>query len=141
MYILFYLHDPQTYGRCNRSPLCAAEIFIYLFFSSSQTPKRYTTALHTTSTLSATSPTLQSRMASGSPAQSPAGKPSQAYACKCLNVQITSSAQAPASSPEGTCDPPYEPIFVSDEGIVIVGFFFDLLVSNSSIISLRHIPK
>ena len=63
-------------------------------------------------------------MASGSPAETPARKPSQVYACKCLNVQITSSTQAPASSPEGTRDPAYEPIFVDDEGIAIVGFLF-----------------
>ena len=59
-------------------------------------------------------------MASGSPAETPL----QVYACKCLNVQITSSTQAPASSPEGTRDPAYEPIFVDDEGISIVGFLF-----------------
>jgi hypothetical protein len=66
-------------------------------------------------------PDLPSQMASSSPA----GKFSQAYACKCLNVQITSSTQVPSSSPEGTCDPAYESIFVEDEGIVIVRFFFD----------------
>ena len=64
-------------------------------------------------------------MASGSPAETPAGRPSQTYACKCLNVHITSSTQDPASSPEGTCDPSYEPIFVDDEGIAVVSFFFD----------------
>jgi hypothetical protein len=59
-------------------------------------------------------------MASGSPA----GKFSQAYACKCLNVQITSSTQVPSSTPdsERTYDPAYESIFVEDEGIVIVLF-------------------
>jgi len=51
---------------------------------------------------------------------SPAEKPPQ-YACKCLNVRIIPS-QSPASSPEGTRDPAYAPVFVSDDDIVIVGY-------------------
>ena len=90
--------------------------------------------------LSAISPTLQSRMASGSPAETPVGKPSQVYGCKCLNVQITSSTQVPATSPEGTCDPAYEPIFVDDEGIVIVDFLFQISIGVTLIycISQTH---
>ena len=122
-FILFYLHDPQSYGRCNWIPVVLQKLlfnYYYYYFRS----HRLQPALHTHKFFSATSPTLQSRMASRSPAETPVGKPSQVYACKCLNVQIASSTQDPASSPEGTRDPAYEPIFVDDEGIAIVGFLF-----------------
>ena len=73
--------------------------------------------------------TLKSRMSSGNPVETPAGRPSEMYACKCLNIQIISSTQAPASSPDGTRDPAYDLIFVDDEGIAIVGFSFIKYIS------------
>ena len=99
-------------------------------------------ALHNGSSAPQARP-LQSRMASGSPAETPAGNPSQVYACKCLNVQITSSTLAPTSSPEGSRDPAYEPIFVDDEGITIVGFLFNKIYWYQAhlLYLLRHIPK
>ena len=79
---------------------------------------------------------LPSRMASVSPPEKPLH-----YACKCLNVQIISSTQSPTSSPEGTCDPAYTPIFVNDDGIVIVGFLFHKFYCHLRLLSLRHIHK
>jgi hypothetical protein len=103
------------------SPLRRRNNYLIIFFELTDA-ETLQEALHTSPPVPQERP-CKSRMASGSPAKTPTGKPSQVYACKCLNVHITSSTQAP-SSPEGSRDPAYESIFVDDEGIAIVRFLF-----------------